>query len=106
MADLSGADLRMADLSGADLSRADLRMADLRMAFIAKAIFDMTTITLSCKTLGIKVDDRLVEQFLFHIETWDKSDCSPELRKAISRIPKKLRRTFAQRRKDLSEYQT
>ena len=57
--------LRGADLSGLDLRGLDLRDADL----------DFAGYELSCKTIGIKADKRLVSQLLYHLCRKDVQDC-------------------------------
>ena len=84
-ADLQGSDLRCADLRGADLRGADLRGADLRRAYLRWAYLqgsdlrganlDFTGHELSCKTIGITADRRLVSQLLYHLCRMDVQDC-------------------------------
>jgi len=79
-ADLSGLDLRGLDLRDADLRRADLRRAnlqgsDLRGADLRGADLDFAGYELSCKTIGIKADKRLVSQLLYHLCRMDVQDC-------------------------------
>ena len=50
----------------ADLRHADLRYADLRYADLMGANLDYSVITLSCKDLGIHIDDKLAIQRLYH----------------------------------------
>jgi hypothetical protein len=57
MADLSGADLSKANLSRADLSGVNLRGADL----------DHSAWPLWCGSLGVKADEALVGQLLYHV---------------------------------------
>ena len=65
--DLRGADLRCADLRGADLRRAYLRWANLQGSDLRGANLDFTGHELSCKTIGITADRRLVSQLLYHL---------------------------------------
>ena len=79
-ADLRDADLRCADLRGADLRGADLRRAYLRWAYLQGsdlrgANLDFTGHELSCKTIGITADRRLVSQLLYHLCRMDVQDC-------------------------------
>jgi hypothetical protein len=53
----------------ADLRGADLRWTDLR------ADLDFAGYELSCKTIGIKADKRLVSQLLYHLCRMDVQDC-------------------------------
>ena len=73
--DLRGLDLRRADLRGADLRRAYLRYADLQDANLRGADLDFAGYELSCKTIGIKADKRLVSQLLYHLCRMDVQDC-------------------------------
>ena len=77
--DLRGLDLRDADLRGADLRWTDLRYADLRGADLRwtdlRADLDFAGYELSCKTIGIKADKRLVSQLLYHLCRMDVQDC-------------------------------
>ena len=74
-ADLRGADLRDADLRGADLRWTDLRGANLQCADLREANLDFAGYELSCKTIGIKADKRLVSQLLYHLCRKDVQDC-------------------------------
>ncbi len=74
-ADLRGADLRDADLRGADLRWTDLRYADLQGSDLRGADLDFAGYELSCKTIGIKADKRLVSQLLYHLCRMDVQDC-------------------------------
>ena len=88
-ADLSGADLREADLSGANLSGANLSGAnlsgaDLRGANLREANLDFSVLLLSCDSLNVKVDDRIVRQLLYHvIRIAQVSSLSQELKDAL-----------------------
>ena len=73
--DLQDADLRWADLRGADLQEANLRGADLQEANLRGADLDFAGYELSCKTIGIKADKRLVSQLLYHLCRKDVQDC-------------------------------
>jgi hypothetical protein len=69
--DLRGVDLRGADLRGADLSRVDLRGAylrgaDLRGADLGLANIDYSSWPLWCGSVGVKIDDRIAKQLIFH----------------------------------------
>ena len=68
LADRGGvpADLRKADLREADLRKADLRRADLRGADLREADLDFSCLPLWCGSVGMKIDDRLAKQFLYH----------------------------------------
>ena len=74
-ADLRGADLRDADLRGADLRWTDLRYANLRGADLRGADLDYCGYELSCKTIGIIADSRLVSQLLYHLCQMDVQAC-------------------------------
>ena len=84
-ADLSGLDLRSLDLRDADLRDADLRRTDLRWANLQcadlrgsdlrGANLDFTGHELSCKTIGITADRRLVSQLLYHLCRMDVQAC-------------------------------
>ena len=74
-ADLRWTDLRYADLRGADLRWTDLRYADLQDANLRGADLDFAGYELSCKTIGIKADKRLVSQLLYHLCRMDVQDC-------------------------------
>ena len=74
-ADLRCADLRGADLRGADLRRAYLRWANLQGSDLRGANLDFTGHELSCKTIGITADRRLVSQLLYHLCRMDVQDC-------------------------------
>jgi hypothetical protein len=60
--DLQDADLRAANLRGADLRGANLRSADLRAADL-----DFSCWPLWCGSLGVRLDERLKVQLLYHV---------------------------------------
>jgi len=79
-ADLRGADLRWANLQGSDLRGANLRCANLQGANLQGsdlrgANLDFTGHELSCKTIGITADRRLVSQLLYHLCRMDVQAC-------------------------------
>ena len=74
-ADLRGADLRGADLRWSDLQGADLRGAKLQGALLQGANLDYCSIELSCNTIDLKADRRLVSQLLYHLCRMDVQDC-------------------------------
>ncbi len=73
--ELLKADLRGADLLGANLRGADLQGANLQGADLLGANLDFTGFSLSCKTINVKCDQRLVSQLLYHLCRLDVSDC-------------------------------
>ncbi len=90
LADLRQADLRYLDLRWADLQDIDLQKANLQEAHLAGANLqganfkganlqganlDSTGYELSCKTIGITADKRLVSQLLYHLCSMDVQDC-------------------------------
>ena len=73
--DLRGADLRGADLRWSDLQGADLRGAKLQGALLQGANLDYCSIELSCNTIDLKADKRLVSQLLYHLCRMDVANC-------------------------------
>ena len=75
-ANLTGANLRGANLTGANLTGADLRganlhwtnltQADLTEADLTGADLDYASWTWSCRTLGVKTDDKQSKQQCYH----------------------------------------
>ena len=78
-ADLYGADLRVANLYGADLYGADLRGADLYGADL-----DFSCWPLWCGGLGVKIDDRIARQLIYHVCSAVVS--SPEISDSIKSV--------------------
>jgi hypothetical protein len=74
-ADLRRANLQEADLQKANLQEANLQEADLRGANLRDADLDYCGFELSCKTIDIKADKRLVSQLLYHLCRMDVQDC-------------------------------
>lgn len=72
-ANLCGVNLREADLCGVNLYKANLRGANLRGADL-----DFASFPLWCGGLGLKVDDRLVAQLLYHIASFDTTEVKNE----------------------------
>lgn len=64
---LRNANLRNVNLSNADLSHANLSHSNLSNTNLEGANIDFATFSLSCSTLKMKLDDRLLTQFLFHL---------------------------------------
>ena len=93
-ADLSGADLRVAnlrdanlygaDLYGADLRGANLRDANLRGANLYGADLDFSCWPLWCGGLGVKIDDRIARQLIYHVCSAVVS--SPEISDSIKSV--------------------
>ena len=69
-ANLQNTDLRCTDMRCTDMRRTDLRCADMRCANLDYAGYE-----LSCKTIGIIADKRLVSQLLYHLCRMDVRDC-------------------------------
>lgn len=90
-ANLSGSDLRWSDLSGANLSGSDLSGANL----------DFSAFPLCCAGTQIKVDDRFVYQFIYHLTRQDHSACSSEVKAWLATIPTEILDGFMKYRKDL-----
>lgn len=65
-----------ADLRGADLCKDDLRDVDL----------DFSCWPLWCGSWGVKADDRLVAQLLWHVTRLDVSGCSGGVQEAVENI--------------------
>ena len=66
MADLSMANLREADLSMANLREAGLSWANLRGANLRGVDLDFGQWPLWCGSLGVKIDERLARQLVYH----------------------------------------
>jgi uncharacterized protein YjbI with pentapeptide repeats len=67
--------LQDANLQRTDLQDANLRDADLRGANLRGADLDYCGYELSCKTIGIIADSRLVSQLLYHLCQMDVRGC-------------------------------
>lgn len=74
-ADLQDIDLQKANLQEAHLAGANLQGANLKGANLQGANLDSTGYELSCKTIGIIADKRLVSQLLYHLCCMDVQDC-------------------------------
>ena len=83
-ADLYGADLRGADLRGANLRGADLYDADLYGADLRGADLDFSCWPLWCGGLGVKIDDRIARQLIYHVCSAVVS--SPEISDSIKSV--------------------
>ena len=73
--DLRWADLQEANLQGANLQYADLQGANLQYADLQGANLDYAGYELSCETIGIIADSRLVSQLLYHLCQMNVQDC-------------------------------
>jgi len=74
-ADLQWVNLRRANLQYVNLRYADLQRANLKDADLRGADLDYAGYELSCETIGIKADERLVSQLLYHLCRMDVQDC-------------------------------
>ena len=83
-ADLYDADLYGANLRGADLYGANLRGANLRDADLYGADLDFSCWPLWCGGLGVKIDDRIARQLIYHVCSAVVS--SPEISDSIKSV--------------------
>ena len=83
-ANLYGADLYGADLRGANLRDANLRDANLRGANLYGADLDFSCWPLWCGGLGVKIDDRIARQLIYHVCSAVVS--SPEISDSIKSV--------------------
>jgi uncharacterized protein YjbI with pentapeptide repeats len=72
---LQEANLQKANLQGAYLRMAYLQEANLQKANLRDANLDYCGIEMSCRTIGLKIDKRLVSQLLYHLCSMDVSYC-------------------------------
>jgi hypothetical protein len=72
---LRDSDLRDSDLRGSDLRDSNLRGSDLRGSDLRGSDLDFTGFNLSCKSVEIVCDKRLVTQLLYHLCRLDVRDC-------------------------------
>jgi len=75
-ADLQDANMRSADMRGADMRSANMRYADMRDANMQdadmrSADLDYTSITFQCASIGLKCDERLILQSLYHVARYE-----------------------------------
>ena len=92
-ANLSYANLKNANLSYADLRGADLIGADLRGANLTCANLDYSCLPLWCGSLGVKVDNNIVYQLLYHVCSLDcDSDEFTEIKDKIKIYANKFHR--------------
>ena len=66
-ANLKGANLMDANLKGANLRCTDLMGANLKGANLMGAGLDFSCLPLWCGSLGVKVDNRIIYQLLYHV---------------------------------------
>ena len=83
-ANLYGANLRDANLYGANLQEADLWGADLRGADLREVDLDYSCWPLWCGGLGVKIDDRIARQLIYHVCSAVVS--SPEISDSIKSV--------------------
>ena len=76
-ANLYGADLSMADLSMANLREAGLSWANLRGANLRGVDLDFGQWPLWCGSLGVKIDERLARQLVYHARAGSKEWFKP-----------------------------
>jgi len=74
-ANLRGANLRWANMRWIDLRWANLQSANIRGADMQGANLDFAGYELSCNTIGINVDTRMVSQLLYHLCRMNVANC-------------------------------
>jgi len=104
-ADLSNADLSDANLSNADLSDANLRYADLSDANLSNADLDFSCFPLWCGSFGIKADDRIVSQLIYHVCRLNIENCSDEIKQFVNSIPLEIKNKFREYRGELKKFE-
>ena len=72
-AELGGTILKGANLSGASLCFAEFSKTKLNGANLSGADLDFTDFDLSCNSIGIKADSRLINQLAYHLADLIKS---------------------------------
>lgn len=77
---LQGANLRDSNLQNVNFRWSDMRWAQMQGAYLQGADLqgaklDFTSYELSCRTIGIKADKRLVSQLLYHLCNMNVRDC-------------------------------
>lgn len=80
------ADLRGANLRGANLREANLGQADLEGADFYGADWNRSSFPLSRGTYGLKGDDCLAAQLIYHLTQLDLSQCSNGVQEAVEHI--------------------
>ncbi len=101
---LKGADLRWANLKGADLRWANLEGADLRWANLSGVNMDFSSgIPFSCKGTGIKGDERLFAQLIYHLTRQDWSQLSEDHQRWLQSIPESILNSFCKFRGDVKK---
>lgn len=77
--------------------------ADLRGANLCEANLDFSCWPLWCGSRGVKADDRLVAQLLWHVTRLDVSGCSGGVQEAVENIRSMaIADLFCEYRSDLS----
>lgn len=77
------------------------KKADLKGADLEGANLDFSAFPLNCRSLDIKVCDRLPLQLFFHICRMDITKCNPELQHTIHNLPDLAKNGFIEYRRDI-----
>jgi hypothetical protein len=83
-ANLEGATLEWANLVRANLRGATLRGANLRGANLVEANIDYTNLPLHCGIVGIKVDERIIRQWVGHIAAFEYIGEDSDIKELLS----------------------
>jgi len=83
-ADLSDCDISNLKMKGANLVRANLEGATLVGATLVGANIDYTNLPLHCGIVGIKVDERIVRQWIGHIAAFEYIGEDSDIKELLS----------------------
>ena len=86
---------KRAKLSNANSSNADLSNADL----------DFSCFPLWCGSFGIKADDRIVSQLIYHVCRLNIENCSDEIKQFVNSIPLEIKNKFREYRGELKKFE-
>ena len=85
--------------------RAKLSNADLRYANLSNANLDFSCFPLWCGSFGIKADDRIVSQLIYHVCRLNIENCSDEIKQFVNSIPLEIKNKFREYRGELKKFE-
>jgi len=72
------------DLQFADLQYADLQYADLWDANLRGANIDYTSVPFKCSSIGVKCNERLIRQSLYHVAQYEYIGNDTDIKELLS----------------------
>ena len=77
----------------------------MRNANLSNADLDFSCFPLWCGSFGIKADDRIVSQLIYHVCRLNIENCSDEIKQFVNSIPLEIKNKFREYRGELKKFE-